>query len=324
MLRLREPSRRLVLAWLAPAALGFTAACGGSADSITGPGESPPKVSLSSTTVQLSTTQGASQPLLASVTIGNAGGGTLSGLAAAVVYPGEAAGAWLSATLAGSVAPTTLQISVSAATLPVGSYTAGISISSSLAGNSPQTVTVSLNVSPSGQAIVSIELASPVDTLLAVGRSALLSAAARNAAGQAVPGTAFIWRSSNPAVVSVDAAGTVLATAPGVALVTAEAVGVTGTLRLRVANAQLTSIGALAGDAFLAALVQGLRPATRSRVTPMVTGLTTAAQQGNLASLLANVTLLRAELSGASDPTDRAVLATIVLFADRIRSLIIL
>ena len=81
---------------------------------------------------------------------------------------------------------------------------------------------VDINVSPSG------------DTLVALGDTIRLSAAARDANGHSVANTKFIWASEDEAVASVDSAGLVTATANGMTAVTASSGEFTGTATVSV------------------------------------------------------------------------------------------
>jgi hypothetical protein len=80
------------------------------------------------------------------VTITNAGGGTLSGVAASVQY-GSGATGWLAASLGAPTAPTTLSVQPNTTGLSAGTYTATISLTASAAENSPLTIPVALVVS---------------------------------------------------------------------------------------------------------------------------------------------------------------------------------
>ncbi|MDH4043759.1 MAG: Ig-like domain-containing protein, partial [Gemmatimonadota bacterium] len=104
-------------------------------------------------------------------------------------------------------------------------------------------------------AVASVEVTSPLGALLDVGGTAQLSATAMNPAGEAVNGISFTWTSSNPDVVSVSAAGFSEALGVGTATVRAGAGGVGGSLAIRVVDADLPAISALARDPYMAALV---------------------------------------------------------------------
>lgn len=75
--------------------------------------------------------------------------------------------------------------------------------------------------------VASITIAPPLDTLL-VAASAGFTAVARDADGQVIAGTSFIWQVSNDTIASVSPAGVVTGHAPGTATLSASAGGITG------------------------------------------------------------------------------------------------
>ena len=82
-----------------------------------------------------------------------------------------------------------------------------------------------ITVSPVPVASVSV---SPARVDLAPGAQATLAATAYDAAGRALDGRALVWASSNTAVVTVDAVGSITAVAAGAATITATSEGITG------------------------------------------------------------------------------------------------
>src|SRR5207247_5487626 len=99
-------------------------------------------------------------------------------------------------------------------------------------------------------------------------RAGQLSAAARDGAGRAVAAPQLTWQTSNTAVATVSGTRLVPALAGGPVTITASAPGaagpVSGGLRLRVVAADLVTVTALAGDAFVGTLVTGLSGAPRT------------------------------------------------------------
>ncbi len=84
---------------------------------------------------------------------------------------------------------------------------------------------------------------SPAAVTLATGQAVSLQAVATDAGGAAVPGTGFAWTSSNPAVATVDAAGTVRSVAAGHVVVTATASsGVAAQSQVDVQAAQIATL----------------------------------------------------------------------------------
>jgi hypothetical protein len=105
-----------------------------------------PAIGLSSASVSFSTTATGPNPTAQTITITNAGGGTLSGLTATVEYPSGQAQGWLTATLAGATAPTTLTLSAARGSLLPGTYSARVVIAATGAQNSPQHVNVTFTI----------------------------------------------------------------------------------------------------------------------------------------------------------------------------------
>lgn len=99
----------------------------------------PPSLALSSTTVNLSDTPGGG-PVSATDGVQNTGGGTLDFSAAPDVN-------WLTVAPQTGVAPAQLTITADATTLPAATYVGHVTVSSPNVQNSPQTITVTFNVS---------------------------------------------------------------------------------------------------------------------------------------------------------------------------------
>lgn len=172
----------------------------------------------------------------------------------------------------------------------------------------------------------SIQLSSPIDTVLAVGRTAQLAATPRDQAGNTLSGVTLNWSSSTPTVATVSANGLVSAIAAGTTTISASAVGpsgpVAGTLRLRVVAADLAQVQTLASDAYLTSLIAGLTAGKRFAVQTALAGCATATGSGNVLAIVACVSSLRSEIASATDGTDRALLSVIALFGDQIERLL--
>lgn len=160
-----------------------------------------------------------------------------------------------------------------------------------------------------------VTVISPVDTVMAVGRSAELSALAEDAAGRALTGLTFTWRSSDEAVATVSAAGTVEGLAEGATTIQAEAGGATGTLPLRVVAADLAAISTLLEDAFTQSLVSGLGTAAGDAVRAALDDCTDALAVGHVRDVLDCVVRIQSESSG--EPTDRVLLAVLDIVSSR-------
>jgi len=107
----------------------------------------PPSIGYSPTSVSFNAQGGGANPAAKTITITNAGGSTLTGLAlGSVAYGSGQPLGWLGAVMAGTTAPTTITLSPTTGTLAPGTYTATVPITSAVANNSPRTVSVSFTV----------------------------------------------------------------------------------------------------------------------------------------------------------------------------------
>jgi len=184
-------------------------------------------------------------------------------------------------------------------------------------------VVVACGGDTAGPAVVaSIAVISPIGTRMALGRSVQLAAVAHDASGGIVAGVTFTWTSSASAFAQVDGTGLVSGLAAGSATLSAQGAGVTGTLAMQVSAADLNGITAAISDPFTASLVASLSTSVRDRVQAALARCTSGAVQGNFTTIETCLTSARAEVAGATDPTDRALLATLELFFDHIGRLL--
>ncbi|MEX2282481.1 MAG: fibronectin type III domain-containing protein, partial [Gemmatimonadota bacterium] len=109
-----------------------------------------PTIALAPTEITFSAVQNGATPGDRTVSVTNAGSGTLSGLSATVRYAlGEPTG-WLAATLMSTTAPTTLVLSATHGNIAAGTYTATVDVATTT-GSTP--LTVRLTVLSPAQAI---------------------------------------------------------------------------------------------------------------------------------------------------------------------------
>jgi fibronectin type 3 domain-containing protein len=104
-----------------------------------------PSIAVSPSEIEFTAVRNGSTPGDRSVSVQNAGSGTLGGLTATVRYNAGQPAGWLSVTM-GSTAPTNLVLSANQGSLAAGTYTATVDIASPDAPNSPGTVTARLVV----------------------------------------------------------------------------------------------------------------------------------------------------------------------------------
>jgi len=175
---------------------------------------------------------------------------------------------------------------------------------------------------PPSPAIASILVSSPIGDRLAVGRTVTLDATARDAQDNVMAGVAFTWSSSAGTIANVDAAGLVAGVAAGTASISASADGVSGSLPVRVLNVDLNAITGILNDPYAQALVANLTATEHGRVQAALDGCAAGVASGDFRTIDACVASARAEVSGASDPTDRALLASLALFFDHVDRLL--
>lgn len=171
---------------------------------------------------------------------------------------------------------------------------------------------------PPGPATIAV--ASAIDSLLAVGRTAQLAATALDESGDPLTGVTFTWTTSNDAVISVSTAGLATANGPGAVTVTATADGdVTGTIRLRAVPADLAAVATLSGDPFGGAVVNALSTGARGAAQTAWGQCASGTAAGNVVDVVECLDDLGSQASAAADPVDKVLFAVLVLFADQIR-----
>ena len=119
---------------------------------------SGPVIRLSSSTASFTAFQNAVAPVAKSITLTNAGGGTLSGLSLGSIAYGIGATGWLTATLSASTAPGTITVRPISTTLAPGVYIASIPVLSS----DTTVVPLSIIVDYTLVAPIAIQVSSPV------------------------------------------------------------------------------------------------------------------------------------------------------------------
>jgi len=170
--------------------------------------------------------------------------------------------------------------------------------------------------------VTSVDVTSPIGSLLDVGGAPQLAAAAKDAQGAGVSGVTLTWTSTNPDAVTVSSGGRIEAVAVGTATIRADAGTASGSLAVRVVEADLGGITTLATDAFVTALLDATTADVRARLQTAATSCQTGVQQGFLEQIQGCVAAMRTEAANATDPTDRALLAVVGLFADQIERLL--
>lgn len=163
-----------------------------------------------------------------------------------------------------------------------------------------------------------ITVESPAGDLLDVTTTVQLEATALNGRGDPISGVSFTWSSSNPSAVRVSASGQVTAEGVGTSTVTASTSGRSGSLQLEVVEADLAAVTALTGDPYPDSLVSGLTATTQPDVETAWDACATGAAEENLRTVQECVDDIGSEAAAATDGTDDALLAVLVLFTEQI------
>lgn len=164
----------------------------------------------------------------------------------------------------------------------------------------------------------SVIIRSSVDTIVLRGRTAQLTATARDAQGNAIGGRQVLWSSGNPSIATVNPAGILTAVGAGRVTINADVDGVRGTLAIRIITGDLAPVSQIAADAYLRRLAEGLSTATRTAAQGALAALDDAVASGNVAEILGAAATIRSLAGSAQDPTDRVLLATLMLFMEQI------
>jgi hypothetical protein len=172
-----------------------------------------------------------------------------------------------------------------------------------------------------GATVATVTVTSPtVDTVMAVGHTAQLTAAAKDASSSPVSVT-FTWASQTPSVIALTSASgasavfTAAAAGSATIHVTQDKNAVAGDLKMRAVDADLTGLTSTLGDAFSVALRNALTATPKTAVTTQLASCASNVTSGNLLAIKACLTNLKAVSS--SDPTDQALLGVLQLFFNR-------
>ena len=168
---------------------------------------------------------------------------------------------------------------------------------------------------PVERAVASVTVTSPIGAIVGVGGDAQLTAAALDASSQPIS-TSFTWTTGDGAIASITATGLLTGTGPGATTVTATADGVSGTLSVVVADADLTAIASLLDDPLADELMGQLGATTESALRALWAECASARTDGNLAALQACVVDARDELAADTDEARGPLRTLLSLFLD--------
>ena len=116
---------------------------------------------------------------------------------------------------------------------------------------------VDTTVSPPSAAPVATVVVSPASASVAPGGSVQLSATTQDSAGNVLTGRAISWSTSDPAIATVDSAGTVRAVAAGAATITATSEGKSGSAAITVTSAAPAPVASVTVTPSTASLTVG-------------------------------------------------------------------
>ena len=171
-----------------------------------------------------------------------------------------------------------------------------------------------------GATVATVTITSPVDSVIALSRTATMTAVARDASSTPVTVT-FNWTSNTVATATVNPA-TGLVTPVAVGSTTIQAAqsnnAVTGSRPLRVVNANLPAVTALVSDSLAVTMRRALTATPQAAV---VSGLATCAGHVATGHVRALDTCLTGvtSVSGGTNGTDNALLNVLDLFFEHAR-----
>jgi hypothetical protein len=168
---------------------------------------------------------------------------------------------------------------------------------------------------PDPPTLASIQISSPVDSVMAVGRTVRLTAVARDGTGAIMSGVALSWSATPASVLTVSVDGLVTGVGGGSGVVRAAASGVTTDFGLRAIPADLDGIATTLGDAFLTALLSGLDTGTAAAVSADFAACASAVTSGNVLGLDQCLAAVRG-VAGTGSANDQVRLAVTRLFVD--------
>ena len=175
---------------------------------------------------------------------------------------------------------------------------------------------------PSTPDVSTIVVTSPVDSLIDVDGSAQLSAEATDSHGRDVSVDGFDWQSSNASVAVVSVAGLLQPISVGSTSVTAAAGSVTGSLRIRVVQADLVGITAVLDDPFTNSLVVHLSNTIQTSLQDALDVAALGLASGNLVEVSEGLENAQVAAAAAITSDDVALAAVIQILLDHAQGLL--
>jgi hypothetical protein len=159
--------------------------------------------------------------------------------------------------------------------------------------------------------VANVLVDSPVDTVMAVGRTVPMTAAAVNSDGDTLAAT-IVWNSTDTGVATVSGSGVVSALSAGTTNVQASSGGQTGQIAMRAVDANLAGISAALGDAFASALAAALTGTPASNLQALLTTCSNQIAAGHVRAIDQCLTSALGVSSG--DTNDQALLGVLAIY----------
>jgi len=173
----------------------------------------PPTLVLSSNAEALAVSEDPGLPATSSAMVSVTDGGTaVTGLGTTIAYVG--APGWLSASFGGTSTPATLTLLATAGALAPGVYTATVDVTSPVAGNSPQSIAVTLTVTNAPSISILVPLGEPMLFAAIAGSAGGPASKTANVTNAGGGGVAALTGLTSP-VVYLPVGGACTATATG-------------------------------------------------------------------------------------------------------------
>ena len=160
--------------------------------------------------------------------------------------------------------------------------------------------------------VANVSVESPVDTVMAVGRTVPMIATATNSDGDTLSSAPIVWNSTDTGVATVSGSGVVNALASGTTNIQASSGGQTGQIAMRAVDADLAAITAALTDAFGASLLAALTGTPASSLQALITTCSNQIAAGHVRAIDQCLTSALAVSSG--DTNDQALLGVMSVF----------
>lgn len=170
--------------------------------------------------------------------------------------------------------------------------------------------------------LLSVSVESSIATVIAVARTAQLTATVTDSDGDVVSAPGMTWQTSDADVAAVNGNGLVTGVGPGQAVISAKHGGATGSLSIAVIDADLDAIAQLRNDPLVILLIRHLDSELAQGLTAALNELDGAVTVGNCIAVNDALEAALAGTSGSTNPSDVVSLAVLGLVLERARALL--